>query len=214
MLWLFSQCPYVGTEKITKPGRISAPMWAQFVDIRLRRDMVARSRKNSVARRTYTSPHTGGSKNLRVRGLKLAAERGGNAPSRGELYAITHTKKDQNYTDPNLPQILELTRDPTVPTFPSANDALGLVYPKEHSGTVRGMGSGVTPSQVNMSRRRGGAAGGSSQGSSSATTTHVFGHCPVEDRVRVLEAEVQRLSHLEEEVQRLSHLEEEVQRLS
>ncbi|CAN1819252.1 hypothetical protein LINPERHAP1_LOCUS28660, partial [Linum perenne] len=59
------------------------------------------------------------------------------------------------------------------------------------------MGSGVTPSQVNMSRRRGGAAGGSSQGSSSATTTHVFGHCPAEDRVRVLEAEVQRLSHLE-----------------
>ncbi|CAN1128616.1 hypothetical protein LINPERHAP2_LOCUS4734, partial [Linum perenne] len=53
------------------------------------------------------------------------------------------------------------------------------------------MGSGVTPSQVNMSRRRGGAAGGSSQGSSSATTTHVFGHCPAEDRVRVLEAEVQ-----------------------
>ncbi|CAN1178736.1 hypothetical protein LINPERPRIM_LOCUS37015 [Linum perenne] len=39
------------------------------------------------------------------------------------------------------------------------------------------MGSGMTPSQVNMSRRRG-AAGGSSQGSSSATTTHVFGHCP------------------------------------
>ncbi|CAN1752095.1 hypothetical protein LINPERHAP1_LOCUS4578, partial [Linum perenne] len=93
---------------------------------------------------------------------------------------------------------MELTRDPTVPTFPSANDALGLVYPKEHSGRVRSMGSGVTPSQVNMSRRRGGAAGGSSQGSSSATTTHVFGHCPAEDRVRVLEAEVQRLSHLEE----------------
>ncbi|CAN1796879.1 hypothetical protein LINPERHAP1_LOCUS21046, partial [Linum perenne] len=135
-------------------------------------------------------PHTGGSKKLRVRGLELVSERGGNAPSRGELYAITHTKKDQTYTDPNVPRILELMQDPTVPTFPSANDALGLVYPKEHSGRVRGMGTGVTPSQVNMSRRRGGAAGGSSQGSSSATTTHVFGHCPAEDRVRALEAEV------------------------
>ncbi|CAN1183410.1 hypothetical protein LINPERPRIM_LOCUS41563 [Linum perenne] len=172
--------------------------------MRLRPDMVEKARKNSTTGRTYTSPHTGGSKKLRVRGLELAAERGGNAPSRGELYAITHTKKDQTCTDPNVPRILELTRDPTVPTFPCANDALGLVYLKEHSGRVRGMGSGVTLSQVNMSRRRGGAAGGSSQGSSSATTTHVFGHCPAEDRVRVLEAEVQRLSHLEEEVHRLS----------
>ncbi|CAN1163884.1 hypothetical protein LINPERPRIM_LOCUS32855 [Linum perenne] len=145
-----------------KLGMISAPMWTQFVDMRLRSDMVEKSRKNSAARRTYTSPHTGGSKKLRVRGLELAAEKGGNEPSRGELYAITHTKKDRTYTDPNVPRILELTRDPTVPTFPSANDALGLVYPKEHSGRVRGMGSGVTPSQVNMSRRRGGAAGGSS----------------------------------------------------
>ncbi|CAN1777043.1 hypothetical protein LINPERHAP1_LOCUS30691 [Linum perenne] len=68
------------------------------------------------------------------------------------------------------------------------------------------MGSGVTPSQVNMSRRRGGAAGGSSQGSSSATTTHIFGHCPAEDQVRALQAEVQRLRYLEDEVQRLSQL--------
>ncbi|CAN1120195.1 hypothetical protein LINPERHAP2_LOCUS70, partial [Linum perenne] len=43
---------------------------------------------------------------------------------------------------------------------------------------------------VNMSRKRGGA----SQSSSSATTTHVFGLCPAEDRMRTLEAEVQRLS--------------------
>ncbi|CAN1178735.1 hypothetical protein LINPERPRIM_LOCUS37015, partial [Linum perenne] len=74
-----------------------------------------KSRKNSAARSSYTSPHTGWSKKLRVRGLELVAERGGNAPSRGELYAITHTKKDQTYTDPNVPQILELTRDPTIP---------------------------------------------------------------------------------------------------
>ncbi|CAN1151294.1 hypothetical protein LINPERPRIM_LOCUS28298 [Linum perenne] len=54
--------------------------------------------------------------------------------------------------------------------------------------------------------------------SSASTTTHVFGQCPVEDCVKVLEAEAQRLSQLETEVQRLEaefqHLEAEVQRLS
>ncbi|CAN1142486.1 hypothetical protein LINPERPRIM_LOCUS26043, partial [Linum perenne] len=66
--------------------------------------------------------------------------------------------------------------------------------------------STVVEFAVNMSRRRGGAAGGSSQGSSSATTTHIFGHCPAEDQVRALQAEVQRLRYLEDEVQWLSQL--------
>ncbi|CAN1801506.1 hypothetical protein LINPERHAP1_LOCUS22988, partial [Linum perenne] len=54
-----------------KPSRIPPPMWAQFVDLRLRPDMVELARKNSAAKRNHKSPHTGGSKKLRVRGFEL-----------------------------------------------------------------------------------------------------------------------------------------------
>ncbi|CAN1320500.1 hypothetical protein LINPERPRIM_LOCUS31719, partial [Linum perenne] len=46
-------------------------MWAQFVDQRLRPDMVDLARKNSAAKRSHKSPHTGGSMKLRVRGFEL-----------------------------------------------------------------------------------------------------------------------------------------------
>ncbi|CAN1337629.1 hypothetical protein LINPERPRIM_LOCUS37676, partial [Linum perenne] len=45
-----------------KPSRIPPTMWAQFVDLRLRPYMVELARKNSVAKRSHKSPHTGGSK--------------------------------------------------------------------------------------------------------------------------------------------------------
>ncbi|CAN1180427.1 hypothetical protein LINPERHAP2_LOCUS34773, partial [Linum perenne] len=46
-----------------------------------------------------------------------------------------------------------------------------------------GLGDGVTPSQVDMSRKKGGVG----QSSSAATATHIFGHCPLESRVAKLE---------------------------
>ena len=48
------------------------------------------------------------------------------------------------------PNILELLNDPTVPTWVSSNDALGQVYPTEHSGRVRGLGFGATPTKVHI----------------------------------------------------------------
>ncbi|CAN1746086.1 hypothetical protein LINPERHAP1_LOCUS2677, partial [Linum perenne] len=107
----------------------------------------------------------------------------GKRPTRGELYAITHKKKDGTYTDPNVPKILELLNDPTVPTWVSSNDALGQVYPTEHSGRVRGLGFGATPTKVNLSKKKGAASQSSTP---SATAMHDFGHCPVQGEVAEL----------------------------
>ncbi|CAN1347816.1 hypothetical protein LINPERPRIM_LOCUS41250 [Linum perenne] len=38
-----------------KSSRIPSPMWAQFVDLRLRPDMVELARKNSAAKRSHKS---------------------------------------------------------------------------------------------------------------------------------------------------------------
>ncbi|CAN1786966.1 hypothetical protein LINPERHAP1_LOCUS17442, partial [Linum perenne] len=54
-----------------KPSRIPPTMWAKFVDQRLRSDMVELARKKSAAKRSHKSPHTGGSKKLRVRGFEM-----------------------------------------------------------------------------------------------------------------------------------------------
>ncbi|CAN1149122.1 hypothetical protein LINPERPRIM_LOCUS38455 [Linum perenne] len=46
-------------------------MFRGAVDLRLRLDMVELSRKNAASRKNYKSPHTGGSKKLRVKGFEL-----------------------------------------------------------------------------------------------------------------------------------------------
>ncbi|CAN1154415.1 hypothetical protein LINPERPRIM_LOCUS41112 [Linum perenne] len=83
-----------------RPPNVPAPMWMQYVDLRLSENMVL-SRLNCLRRAEYKSPHTGGSKKLRVRGSELEAVTG-KRPTRGELYAITHKKKDGTYTDHNV----------------------------------------------------------------------------------------------------------------
>ncbi|CAN0915723.1 hypothetical protein LINGRAHAP2_LOCUS29273, partial [Linum grandiflorum] len=96
------------------PPHIPETTWAQFCDYKMREDVLEIAERNRACRATYTSPHTGGSKKLLVRGLEIA-EKTGIAPSRGELYAETHTKKDGSYTDEQVPQIKALENVPRVP---------------------------------------------------------------------------------------------------
>ncbi|CAN1261932.1 hypothetical protein LINPERPRIM_LOCUS11073 [Linum perenne] len=177
-----------------RPPNVPAPMWTQYVDLRLSEHMVELSQLNSLRRAEYKSPHTGGSKKLRVRGSELEDVLG-KRPTRGELYAISHKKKDGTYTDPNV--ILELLKDPTILTWVSSNDALGQVYHIEHSGRVQGLGFGATPTKVNLSKKKGVA---SQSSRASDTAMHDFGHCPVQGEVAELRDEVrvlkEQIAHL------------------
>ncbi|CAN1732045.1 hypothetical protein LINPERHAP1_LOCUS1452, partial [Linum perenne] len=74
------------------------------------------------------------------------------------------------------PKIIEFLKDPTIPTWVSSKDALGQVYPTKHSGRVRGLGFGATPTLVNLSKKRGAASQSSIP---SDTDMHDFVHCPV-----------------------------------
>ncbi|CAN0826072.1 hypothetical protein LINGRAHAP2_LOCUS583 [Linum grandiflorum] len=171
--------------------------WAQFCDYKMREDVLEIADRNKACRATYQSRHTGGSKKLLVRGLEIA-EKTGIAPSRGELYAETYTRKDGSYTDEQVSQIKALKNVPGVPRHVDRNDSLGRVKGAEHSGRVRGVGFGVTPSQV-FRRRKGRTSG---DGESSAS--HVLGHCPVAEGLGTrFDATEERLAAAEEEIRQL-----------
>ncbi|CAN0893234.1 hypothetical protein LINGRAPRIM_LOCUS2630, partial [Linum grandiflorum] len=54
-----------------KPPHIPESTWAQFCDYKMREDVLEIAERNRASRATYKSPHTGGSKNLLVRGLEI-----------------------------------------------------------------------------------------------------------------------------------------------
>ncbi|RYQ87547.1 hypothetical protein Ahy_B09g095060 [Arachis hypogaea] len=90
-------------------------------------------KKNAKNRSKQLYTHTSGSKSLARLGEE-ESERQGRRVSRGELYLLTHKRANSSYVHDAARAI--------------GNDSLAQALGKEHSGRVRGMGLGLTSSQV------------------------------------------------------------------
>ncbi|KAK7286891.1 hypothetical protein RJT34_22229 [Clitoria ternatea] len=106
-------------------------------------------KRNKEIRKKQVIPHLGGSKANSKRRHEMWLEMG-EKPSRAQLYIETHKRKDGSFVNDATRSIVEKIEvamsDSTVKKDEiSPNDALGKVLGPEHSGRVRCMGIGVTP---------------------------------------------------------------------
>ncbi|KAJ1420759.1 putative transposase, Ptta/En/Spm, plant [Sesbania bispinosa] len=145
-------------ENISNPPKsIPTTKWASFIDYRLKPKTQELCEKNARNRSKLTINHTGGSKKLKRKAAEIMRQTG-QPVSRGALYIHTHKKSDGTYINDEAraicEKISEIESEGTTPISPSPNDSLGQVFGKEHPGRVRGVGSGVCPSQLFGSSQR------------------------------------------------------------
>ncbi|XP_060186727.1 uncharacterized protein LOC132616141 isoform X3 [Lycium barbarum] len=124
----------------------------QLLPIALRLIQVQKMYKqNAENRRKQTYTHTNGSKSLPRRKAEEEHKRG-RPMSRGELWPLTHKRKDSTYMNEAAKLIGEQTEriesQDGVSKKISEFDSLAQVLGKEHAGRVRGVGYGPTPTQV------------------------------------------------------------------
>ncbi|TKY53690.1 transposase, Ptta/En/Spm, plant [Spatholobus suberectus] len=132
-----------------------------------------------------TIPHTGGAMALSRRRDILRIETG-KIVGRGEMWNITHKRKDGSYVNDEVMEIEKideyLSQHSEDASDISPNDAIGVIFGKEHLGRVRGLGLGVCPTIVFKHTTL--RLSGMNLGSSSATTSNI------EEKVVSMETEV------------------------
>ncbi|XP_057723261.1 uncharacterized protein LOC130939176 isoform X1 [Arachis stenosperma] len=126
--------------------------WASFIQYRFLPSTMEMCRRNKEARKKQTIPHTGGSKPISRKRHEIFLETGRKI-SRGEMYIETHKKRDGSFVTDEARDIAEqievlMTQNEKDESRPSTNDAIGKVFGEEHSGRVRCMGMGATPTNT------------------------------------------------------------------
>ncbi|RYR39491.1 hypothetical protein Ahy_A09g045044 [Arachis hypogaea] len=125
--------------------------WKKFVDYRLNDETQKKCKQNTLNRSKQLYTHTGGSKTLARKKDEVEREQG-RPVGRGELFIMTHKKKDGSYIHPDARVVSEaianVERQDGSSKNLSQNDSLAQVLGKEHPGRVRALGAGPCPTQV------------------------------------------------------------------
>ncbi|XP_049393937.1 uncharacterized protein LOC125858262 isoform X1 [Solanum stenotomum] len=134
------------------PAEIPRDQWISYVEYRFKEKTVEMCKKNADNRKKQTISHIGGSKPNSRRRAEMMAKTG-QKPGRGELYLATHRNEDGSYVNEAAKEICEkielaINQSTTNESEVSANDAIGKVLGKEHSGRVRCLGLGAVPSKT------------------------------------------------------------------
>ncbi|KAK2382945.1 hypothetical protein QL285_070450 [Trifolium repens] len=133
------------------PPEVTKDHWAMYLNYRLSPDTMAKADKNALNRQKQRIPHTLGTRSL-ARTKDIMEQRDGRSYNRGDMYEISHTKRNGSYVNDEARQKNdELQKERQTS---SDNEAFVTVFGKEHHGYVRGMGLGPTPSQINGSSSR------------------------------------------------------------
>ncbi|XLS94225.1 hypothetical protein HN51_070233 [Arachis hypogaea] len=156
---------FTSTEKIAyryciqsiakKWGTYRQRLWNEFYDLTMRREALVNNvpddelcMKNKENQSKQTIPHTCGSKSNSRRRHEMYLEKK-KKPSRGMMYIETHKRNDGSFVNNEALTIveqIELNMTESNAQFEvSPNDAVGKVLGPEHSGRVRCMGMGATP---------------------------------------------------------------------
>ncbi|KAL2337062.1 hypothetical protein Fmac_011508 [Flemingia macrophylla] len=158
------------------PPHIPQDHWAIFVRYRRSaKTMVEIANKNAANRAKLVIPHSLGSKTLARKRNELEVMHGREF-SRAEMYQVSHKKPDGSFVNEEARELHEKLQDELQNC--SENEAFLRVCGKEHPGYVRGMGLGVSPSQV---------IGSSSRATSSTTSFES------NERIEQMQAEINSL---------------------
>ncbi|KAL2321999.1 hypothetical protein Fmac_026378 [Flemingia macrophylla] len=131
--------------------------------------------KNAANRAKLVIPHILGSKTLARKRDELETIHGREF-SRAEMYQLSHKKPNGTFVNEEARELHEKLQEEM--QHCSENEALLRVCGKEHPGYVRGMGLGVSPSQII----------GSSSGATSSSTSFESN-----ERIEQMQAEIQSL---------------------
>ncbi|KAK2416746.1 hypothetical protein QL285_039115 [Trifolium repens] len=133
------------------PPEVTKDHWAMYLNYRLSPDTMAKADKNALNRQKQRISHTLGTRSL-ARTKDIMEQRDGRSYTRGDMYEISHTKRNGSYVNDEARQKNEELQKERQTS--SDNVAFVTVFGKEHHGYVRGMGLGPTPSQINGSSCR------------------------------------------------------------
>ncbi|KAL2321267.1 hypothetical protein Fmac_030236 [Flemingia macrophylla] len=146
-LWNEFYDPLLSRNDLIKnvPEGLSMDQWALFVDYRLKPSTMELCNRNREIRKRQTIPHTGGAMALSRRMDNLKIETG-RTIGRGEMWKITHKRKNGSYVNDEAMEIGEkideiLSQNPENISEISSNDAIGVIFSKEHPGRGINVGS-------------------------------------------------------------------------
>ncbi|KAL2347505.1 hypothetical protein Fmac_001505 [Flemingia macrophylla] len=158
------------------PPHIPQDHWAIFVLYRRSAKAMDIANKNAANRAKLVIPHILGSKTLARKRDELETIHGREF-SRAEMYQLSHKKPDGTFVNEEARELHEKLQEQMQNC--SENEAFIRVCGKEHHGYVRGMGLGVSPSQIVRS----------SSGATSSSTTSFESN----ERMEQMQAEIESL---------------------
>ncbi|KAL4372198.1 hypothetical protein AHAS_Ahas06G0241800 [Arachis hypogaea] len=134
------------------PVGIDRDQWASFIQYQFLPSTMEMCRRNKEVRKKQTIPHTGGSKPISRKRHEIFLQ-SGRKISRGEMYIETHKKKDGSFVTDEARDIAEqiellMTQNEKDESGSSTNNAIGKLFGEEHSGRVRCLGMGATPTNT------------------------------------------------------------------
>ncbi|KAL4301278.1 hypothetical protein AHAS_Ahas17G0284900 [Arachis hypogaea] len=134
-----------------RPKGIPREHWRWFIDYRNDPATKAKYKQNALNRKKQLYTHTGGSKGL-ARAREEELEKQGRRVGRGEVWILKHKRPDGSYIHEEArrigKKISEIEQLDESTRILLENDSLVQALGKEHSGRVRGIGHGPTPSQL------------------------------------------------------------------
>ncbi|XP_039131794.1 uncharacterized protein LOC120268457 [Dioscorea cayenensis subsp. rotundata] len=147
-LYSYAQCDPDGPREANiakKSPEIPLEQWVAFVDYRAHPDTKAKAAQNTRNRMNLTMPHTLGSKSF-DRLQKEMETQLGRSVTRAELFQASHTTLEGSFVNEEARQNHEdlISRSQNS----SENEAFTSVFGKDHPGYVKGLGHGVSPTQV------------------------------------------------------------------
>ncbi|KAL2347300.1 hypothetical protein Fmac_001300 [Flemingia macrophylla] len=154
------------------PPHIPQDHWVTFVRYRRSAKAVEISNKNAANRAKLVIPHILGSKTLARKKNELELMHGREF-SIAEMYQVSHKKLDGAFVNEKARELHEKLQDEIQNC--SENEAFLKVCGKEHPSYVRGIGLGVSPSQIT----------GSSSRATSSTTSF-----DSNERIKQMQAEI------------------------
>nr|XP_025653057.1 uncharacterized protein LOC112749013 [Arachis hypogaea] len=125
--------------------------WKKFIDYCQKEETKKKCKQNVLDQSNQLYTHTGGSKILARKKDEVEKEQG-RLVGRGELFILTHKKKDGSYIHPDARVVSEaianVERQDGSSRHLSQNDSLAQVLEKEHPGQVHALGARPCPTQV------------------------------------------------------------------
>ncbi|KAK2457445.1 hypothetical protein QL285_004714 [Trifolium repens] len=111
------------------PPEVTKDHWAMYLNYRLSPDTMAKADKNALNRQKQRIPHTLGTRSL-ARTKDIMEQRDGRSYNRGDMYEISHTKRNRSYVNDEARQKnVELQKERQTS---SDNEAFVTVFGKEH----------------------------------------------------------------------------------